>query len=874
MTRWTLIVKGSVLALSLAMAQNVAAFEISGDQRVDGESPRIEGAGAANTITPGGEKPDWIYNWADCDGDGSSNAVVEAGLDLGEHKLYTAVPDSRGRITLDLNGADMVGTGEIAVMTSPGTGSAQSDHLTIRNVRDMAVGRILTYARGTSTGRGGDALAGNLTIGAEAKPARHLRIPAIHTGDHTVATRSGARRGNVVVYAAGNVWIEDAEGNPGDIRTHAGAEPNIAGGGEPGYVKIAHNGTFHANDIVCHMGTSSAAKSPAVIVLDGGSSVGDCIVRDIDNRHYASGYGSSERGHVAIRNYANVSVRNIDSSHPFTDNRMGGHVEIADVAGNIDITGTINCSSGHSHVRVRRDYGHLKLSAAGKITLAELDLDKIQFAELSSGNGETVIKGELAHFDPTAIGGSGMEGNPRITTQTALRAPADQKIFYDFETMPGLGGWVYRVADADGQPGRGGFLMPNPGSAVIMAHEPREEGEGKATLPARLISAGQSPATVSMYWAEGDDSGTDPADWPHVQSWDAHAGPLPADYTHRIAVQPETRYSYRFAVRNAEGEMWTPPKGIARVARIFDIESIRLARWLNDADAAVSFTWDDNLASQRAIATIFNEYGWRASFFVNPGLKESWEPLKDNYAAMSAERHEIGNHSYRHRLGGATEQIVSEVVQANEAIEALTGVFPVSFVHPHNARCERRDRIVFERHLVARVSSPYGMDGRVIHNDPGSLQRFRRDLDRIATPGTADSGGWLIVGAHGMGGDGYKPIRGGALREILDHLQARPETLWVGPLGEVGVYESAFKTVSLAVEYTYDTLTLRATGFDPEKYACAPRVPLTVVAPLRAPLELSHIRLDADEASVRMDDGRLLLTFDLKKTDAVTLALR
>lgn len=868
-----LALAGVMLALSLIIAQNAAAFEIADDQQIDGEAPQIVGVGAGNTIQPAGENPNWTYHWGDRDGDGAGNAVAQAGLDLGAYKLYTDVTDSRGTITLDLNGGDLVGTGEIAVITSPGTGSAQSDHLTIRNVRDMAVGQILTYARGTSAGRGSEAVAGNLTIGSDADPARHLRIAAIHTGDHTVGTRSGVRRGDVVVYATGNVLIEDGDGNPGDIRTHACAEPDIAGRADPGHVSIAHDGAFRVNDIIAHMSTYSARKNPAEIVLDGGSGNGDCTIRDIDNRHYASGYGSSERGHVSIRNYANVAVRNIDSSHPFTDARMGGHVDIVNIANHIEITGTIDCSSGHSHVRVRRDHGRLKLSAGGKITLAELDLDKVQYAELSSGDGETVIQGELANFDPTATGGGGTEGDPRITTQTVLRVPADQKVFYDFATTPNLGGRVYRVADVEGQPGRGGLLMPNPDSALIMAREPRENGEGKAVLPARLLSTGRSPATVSVYWAEGGDRGTDREAWTHTQSWDEHDGELPMEYAHDIAVQPETSYTYRFAVRNAEGEMWTPPKGVARVARIFDIESIRVARWRNDADAAVSFTWDDNQASHRAIATIFNEYDWHATFVVNPGLKESWEPLKDNYAAMSREGHEIGNHSYRHRLGGASEQIVSEVEKANEAIEALTGVFPASFVHPHNARCERRDRIVFERHLVARVSSPYGMDGRVIHNDPGSLRRFQRDLDRIAKPGTADSGGWLITGGHGMDGDGYKPIQEDQLRAILDHLKARPETLWVGTMGEVGVYESAFKTVSVTVDYSYDALTIRPIGFDPEKFARVPEVPLTVTVPLLAPLDMSRLRLKPDDVSVRKDDGRLLITFDLKKTDALTLTL-
>ena len=456
---------GIVLAAGLAQA-----FEIASDQQIDGASPQIVGVGDGNTVTPSGAAPNWTYNWADRDGDGSSNAVAAAGLELGAFKLFAAVTDSsRGVLTLDLNGGDMVGSDGVAIITSPGVGSGRhSHHLTIRNVRDIAIGEILTYARGTSGAASGNVDAGNLTIGSEEVPARHVRIASIHTGDHTTGTRSSQRRGNIVVHATGNVLIEDAEGNPGTIRTHADAEPNIGGGyADPGHVAIAHDGDFRIKDFIGHMSTYSARKNPAVIVLDGGSQAGDCVIRDIDNRHYATGYGSTGRGLVDIRNYANVFIRNIDSSHPFTDNRMGGHVEITDIAGNIEIAGTIDCSSGHSDVE--RNYGHLKLTATGTITLAELNMDKVLFASFSSGSGRSMIEGELLNFD-AAGSGAGTLLEPVVTTQTALRVPNGQRLLYKVrdDANAGLEGKVYRIANASGQAGQGGLLMPIPTRGTVL----------------------------------------------------------------------------------------------------------------------------------------------------------------------------------------------------------------------------------------------------------------------------------------------------------------------------------------------------------------------------------------------------------------------
>ena len=843
----------AVLALTPCLAR-ADTLTLDGDQALDtGAPPAIRFRDSDRTVERTGTDPRRF----------DFSGAKAGAIDLGAHRLHSSrekgEPES---VVLDLGGASLAGTGPIALDLRLGN-RENSDSIALVNAGDIAIGGIET-----SCEAGGDA--GAIEIGSAERPAGSVRIGFLHAA---ATSGKAGRGGNIAVHGSGDVRIAAANGEPGDIRSFGG---RFHGGN----VMVYHRGNLLVRHL--HAYTRSAfGRSGWVgsIRLDGGNAAGDAeILGDVTFSAQLRNSGGPHS--FEARNYRNVRIGG--AIEGYSSHNRANHVIIADISGDIAIAGRIDLER-RTPGRLRSDEpennGRLVLEAGGTVTLAELDLRLVSEALLSSGGGKgaSAIRGALTGFDPDATGGAGTPADPFLASQTVLRAPEGARIYYDI-SLPehaAFAPFSYRVADSYGQPGNGGLLMPDPGMAAIAAREPQAEADGRIVLPATLISAGRSPATVSVFWGEGGDRGTDRTAWPHTHAWGAHTGALPADFTHVIAARPATRYTYRFAVRNAEGEMWTPPQSSARAARVFDIAAIGPARWLDGADAAVSFTWDDNLASQRDIATIFNEYGWRSTFVVNPGQKETWEPLKDGYAAMSREGHEIGNHTYRHGrlIRMKPDRLASEIVQAAEAIEKLTGRYPVSFVHPYNATNEDVDRVVFQHKLVARISSPYGMDGRVIHNDPGSLPSFQRSLDRVATPGTADSGGWLIVGAHGMDGDGFRPIKEGQLRAILDHLKARPENLWVGTMGEVGVYESAFKTVAVEAEYTYDTVTLRVTGFDAEKYARAPKVPLTVAVPLRAPLELPQIRLDPDGVSARIADGRLLMTFDLKKTNTATLKL-
>jgi len=90
-----------------------------------------------------------------------------------------------------------------------------------------------------------------------------------------------------------------------------------------------------------------------------------------------------------------------------------------------------------------------------------LDVAKVQYAAFNSGGTYTQVSGVLTNFSTNSIGGRGLIKDPYVTTQTALRCPANNKIYYNYESGLNdyLGGYAYRVADVAGNAGQGGLLL-------------------------------------------------------------------------------------------------------------------------------------------------------------------------------------------------------------------------------------------------------------------------------------------------------------------------------------------------------------------------------------------------------------------------------
>ena len=131
-------------------------------------------------------------------------------------------------------------------------------------------------------------------------------------------------------------------------------------------------------------------------------------------------------------------------------------------------------------------------------------------------------------------------------------------------------------------------------------------------------------------------------------------------------------------------------------------EPIRVTRFHGDKAAAISFSFDDGSQNQVDVAVpILDAYGYKATFFVIPGLtrEKKTDPLLadasrsgnggvswEEWRVVAQHGHEIGNHTLSH----ATLTIISgkqldrEVDGSARLIAEKLGQVPLTFAYPYN----------------------------------------------------------------------------------------------------------------------------------------------------------------------------------------------
>lgn len=462
MRDWATVVVAVALTLSAGM--RAEAFDIAADRQIDGETPQLVGEGAGNTVIPSGASPNWLYNWTDRDGDGSSNTVVEAGLNLGARILYCGRPNgtSRGEIVLDLAGGDLTGSSETAIRTrrhdpegaTRNERLGSSDDIVLRNVGSVDMGGI--DAQGWHEYISTDYQAGDIVIGSLWSRANAVRVGYLYA----FAVGGRARAGDITVYASGDVIVADNVGNPGDIRTDTA-------GWSGGDIRIDHYGRFQAGRILTHTdGDRTSAVRAGDVDLNGNDSSGDAQIGEITGWNNKGNYSSSDRALFVISNYRDVNIGDIDGAFIGGNvGRYGADLYIdTGISGNIEITGLLDLHSVYGNNAFPAYRGSARLACDGTVTLATLDLNLLQYILLDAGAGFSGILGELAGFDTASGSGSGTESDPYLATQTALRVPNGQIVFYSVQDghNAALGGHVYRVADSSGIANAGGLLAPAP----------------------------------------------------------------------------------------------------------------------------------------------------------------------------------------------------------------------------------------------------------------------------------------------------------------------------------------------------------------------------------------------------------------------------
>lgn len=230
-----------------------------------------------------------------------------------------------------------------------------------------------------------------------------------------------------------------------------------------------------------------------------------------------------------------------------------------------------------------------------------------------------------------------------------------------------------------------------------------------------------------------------------------------------------------------------------------------IAKWQNNADAALSLTFDDNRATHNAAAAILEEFGVHGTF--NPITSYMNEEM---FLDIFHRGHELGSHSvnHPHLKGASMEMIIYELTESKLAIEDLTGVPCVSYTAPYGDINDDIVTVAREMYLSARgvkrginaVANadifdlqigpvpPYYDDPNTDWSNEEYCEKMREYLEQVIA-----AEGWGIQMFNGCTSraewNSGSQITDTALRAYLSEITTDfASTIWIAPQGAVARY--------------------------------------------------------------------------------------
>ena len=234
--------------------------------------------------------------------------------------------------------------------------------------------------------------------------------------------------------------------------------------------------------------------------------------------------------------------------------------------------------------------------------------------------------------------------------------------------------------------------------------------------------------------------------------------------------------------------------------------------WPNGAKMALSLTFDDGRASQVTDGVpVLDSFGVKVTFYAQPeNLLEELELWQKAVASG----HEFGNHTIGHPCTGNfawvryddvvlesydIDRMRAEVLQANDKIEELLGVRPVSFAYPCGQTYVGRGTNT--KSYVPLIAELFQTGRRWLdettnapaHFDPAQVMAMRMDGEDFSTirrfiERTKRNENWLVLAGHGIGDSTRWGTNLGMLRELLAYVQEPDNGVWIAPVSEVASF--------------------------------------------------------------------------------------
>lgn len=224
--------------------------------------------------------------------------------------------------------------------------------------------------------------------------------------------------------------------------------------------------------------------------------------------------------------------------------------------------------------------------------------------------------------------------------------------------------------------------------------------------------------------------------------------------------------------------------------------------------AAFSFTFDDGRVSHcEKVAPLLEEYGFRGTFYVIPGIMQRVDSIWlrpagaqipiagwDRLRAISDRGHEIGNHSWSHPRfqkvveGKGRDFQKREIFKSSHVIARELGTAWKSFAWPFHESLPNWEKAVQEVHLGARP-----LAFRLSYNKGEaklggkSLREMNAFADMIIKKQR-----WGIVVIHDIEGDGpyepHNPLELDIFRKHLEYVVSKKAKLHVQTVADINAY--------------------------------------------------------------------------------------
>ena len=232
--------------------------------------------------------------------------------------------------------------------------------------------------------------------------------------------------------------------------------------------------------------------------------------------------------------------------------------------------------------------------------------------------------------------------------------------------------------------------------------------------------------------------------------------------------------------------------------------------WPQGRQAAVSLSFDDARESQVLGGTsLLDQYGVKATFFVNPG---GVEKQLEGWKKAVASGHEIGNHTLTHPCTGnfawsrnnaledhTLKTMKKEMTDCNKRIEDLLHVKAEVFAYPcgqkfvgRGAHTKSYVPLVDKMFLLGRGWMDEGPNDPLYCNFAQLTgvemdgKTFEQILPLIEQ--AKKNGQWLVLAGHEMGENGDQTTRLSMLKQLAEYVQNPANGIWIAPMGTVAKY--------------------------------------------------------------------------------------